>query len=91
MITPLNTEYNRMTSILEQYGRVQIDFIKTGVIYFLWIPTEGEPWKVKCDENLFKRNFRYTENLTETTTFFSRDEKKAYLDYPYGLIKRKAG
>lgn len=91
MITPLNTEYNRMTSILEAYGSVQLDFIKTGMIYFVWRPTDGEPRKVRCEEGLFKKNFRYTEALTETTGFISRDEKRAYIDYPFGLIKRTVG
>lgn len=89
MITPLNTEYNRLTSILAPYGHAEIEFVKTGVVYFKWQPVKGEPVRIKCEEGLFKRNFRYTEALKETNLFISIDQKKEYIDYPFGLTKKK--
>ncbi len=89
MTLPLNTEYNRMTSLLEQYGHVQIDFIKSGIVYFRWMPLDGPPRKVKCEQGLFRKNFRCSESMEETKVFMSIDEKKAYLDYPFGLIQKK--
>ena len=89
--TPLNTEWNRKTGILDGAGKLQFLETKDGIAYFTWTEIERGTIYLKCEEHFFLKNFRQHKSPIEIPSNIQPGEKhdlKAmkFIKYPFDVI-----
>lgn len=79
MITPLNTEWNRKAHLTG--AEITVLLSKNGIVYFK-AEKDGSATYIKCEENLFKRNFSVGNvELPKELPEGAKVDLKVFVDY----------